>query len=495
MTVQQKKPHTRRPRKATPDDDIPWITAILTYLAYAIYILLGHIHDFISKHILRKHFAPAEKGYAPLLFPQEYFYARRLFGRIKDCWDRPICSDPGAVITVMERTAKRSRWDFSLDQTGTTIRSLNLGSYNYLGFAETSGKCLEEVVEATHKYGISCCSAREEVGTMDLHRELDKRVAEFVGKEDAITFAMGYGTNATTIPALIGKGGLIISDALNHASIVVGCRASGAKIKTFKHNDTEDLERVLRQSIAEGQPRTHRHWKKILIIVEGIYSMEGEILALPEIVALKKKYKAYLYVDEAHSIGALGKSARGVCDYWGVDPKDVDILMGTFTKSFGSIGGYIAGDRDLIEYLRQTSLASVYDTAMSPGCVRMILSAFDVITGADGTDDGQKRVQALADNSIYFRNRLKEMGFRVIGDGASPVIPLMLYHPSKIAAFSRECLHAGIAVVVVGFPATSLLASRARFCMSAAHDRETLDKALAAIDEIGNRLMLKYGEL
>jgi serine palmitoyltransferase len=177
-----------------------------------------------------------------------------------------------------------------------------------------------------------------------LHAQLEKKVAQFVGKEDAIIFDMGYATNSTSIPSLIGKGGLIISDSLNHASIVMGCRSTGAKIKVFRHNDPEDLERVLRQSIAEGQPRTHRDWKKILVVVEGIYSMEGEILRLPEIVAVKKKYKAYLYVDEAHSIGALGKTARGVCDYWGVDPADVDILMGTFTKSFGSVGGYIASD-------------------------------------------------------------------------------------------------------------------------------------------------------
>jgi len=235
--------------------------------------------------------------------------------------------------------------------------------------------------------------------------------------------------------------------------------------------------------------------KKILIVVEGIYSMEGEICALPEIVAVKKKYKAYLYVDEAHSIGALGRNAKGVCDYYGIDPADVDVLMGTFTKSFGSIGGYIAGSKELITYLKQTSFVHAYATSMSVGCARMILSALDVITGADGTDEGARRIKALRDNSNYFRRRLREEGFRIMGDPDSPIIPLLLYHPAKICLFSRECLKAHIAVVVVGFPAVPLLAARTRFCMSADHNIEILEKAVDSISRIGDKLLLKYGEI
>jgi serine palmitoyltransferase len=379
--------------------------------------------------------------------------------------------------------------------TGEKVPAINLGSYNYLGFAENAGKCIDHVIDAVHTYGIGPAGRKTEVGNMDIHSDLERRVANFVGKEDAIVFSMGYATNSTSLPALAGPGGLIISDSLNHASIVVGCRTSGAKIKTFKHNDPQDLERVIRQAIAEGQPRTHRNWRKILIVVEGIYSMEGEILRLPEIIEIKKKYKAYLYVDEAHSIGALGSHAKGVCDYYGIDPKEVDVLMGTFTKSFGSVGGYIAGDRNLIRYLRQTSYSSVYEETMSVPCVRMIISSLDVITGADGTDEGQKRITALRENSNFFRNRLKELGFRVAGDEDSPVIPMMLYHPAKIAGFSRLCLLENVAVVVVGFPATSLLASRARFCISAGHTREHLERALDSISQIGDRLMLKYGDV
>lgn len=484
--------------KPLPQDDIPLWTLIWTYWAFILGICLAHLRNFtnwLSVATGRSEEDPAfvsQEGFAPLLKAKEYFYTRYFFGRLRDCWDRPICSRPGAVFDLIGREFDGSLYG-SFKYTGEKMRAINLGSYNYLGFAENAGKCIDDTIEAVHKYGISTCGRRMETGSMDLHRRLEKRMAEFVGKEDAIVFNMGYATNSTSIAALIGKGGLIISDSLNHASIVTGCRSTGAKIKVFQHNDPADLERVLRESIAEGQPRTHRDWTKILIIVEGIYSMEGEILRLPEIVALKKKYKAYLYVDEAHSIGALGRHARGVCDYWGVNPADVDILMGTFTKSFGSVGGYIAADKEVIRHLRQHSLGSVYQSGMSLPCVQMILSALDVITGADGTDDGQRRINALRENGNFFRRKLKEMGFRIIGSEDSPVIPLMLFHPAKIAGFSRAALEENLAVVVVGFPATSLLGSRARFCVSAAHTKDQLERALESISAIGDRLMLKYG--
>jgi len=321
---------------------------------------------------------------------------------------------------------------------------------------------------------------------------VESKIAKFVGKEDAIVLAMGYGTNSTTIPSFVGKGGLIISDALNHASLIMGCRSSGAKVTIFRHNDPKNLEKVLRKAIAEGQPRTHRPWTKILIVVEGIYSMEGEILALKEIVALKKKYKAYLYVDEAHSIGAIGPHGRGVCDYYGVDPADIDVLMGTFTKSFASIGGYIAGSKEMINYLRKTSFSSIYDCSMSPGCCQQILSALNVITGADGTKDGEKRITTLRENSLYFRQRLSAMGFILLGNYDSPVIPVLIGAPSKISKFSRHCLSRHVAVVVVGFPATPLVTSRVRFCMSAAHTRADLDYALDVIREVGELAHIKY---
>jgi len=245
---------------------------------------------------------------------------------------------------------------------------------------------------------------------------------------------------------------LILSDELNHASLILGARLSGATVKTFKHNDPKDLEDKLKKHVVEGHPLTRRPWKKILIIVEGIYSMEGSIVRLPEIIALKKKYKAYLFLDEAHSIGALGEHGRGVVDYWGCNPKDVDVLMGTFTKSFGSAGGYIAGTKELINYLRINSHATCYASSMSPPVTAQILKTLQIIMGNDGSVDGQARIKQIAENTRYFRQNLVKMGFIVYGNDDSPVVPVMLYMISKTSAFSRLMLERGIAVVVVGFP-------------------------------------------
>lgn len=263
-----------------------------------------------------------KNGYALLFKSWESFYTRRLYHRIQDCWNRPIASSPGAHIEVMERVSHDS--NCSLATTGRTIKCLNVGSYNYLGFADDwKETCRDDVVGALDKWPVSMCSSRMDLGTTKLHDELEKIVARFLGKEAAIVYAMGYGTNATTIPAIMGPETLIVSDALNHTSIVNGARAAPSNIRVFRHNDASNLEEVLREAIVKGQPKHHRPWKKILVMVEGIYSMEGDICKLPDIVKVCKKYKAYTYVDEAHSIGALGPTGRGVCEQTGVDPKDI----------------------------------------------------------------------------------------------------------------------------------------------------------------------------
>jgi serine palmitoyltransferase len=235
-----------------------------------------------------------------------------------------------------------------MSEPRSTKKCINLGSYNYLGFAETKGPCIDSAIESTRKLGLSACSTIQEMGTLSIHRELEATVAEFLGVEAAFVVGMGFATNSLNLPRLITKGCLVISDEFNHASLILGLRLSGASTKVFKHNNMENLESILRHAIIHGDVRTRRPWKKIFIVVEGIYSMEGTIVPLPEIVALKKKYGAYLYLDEAHSVGAMGPRGRGVVDYYGLNPSDVDILMGTFTKSFGSAGGYIAGSKKLV---------------------------------------------------------------------------------------------------------------------------------------------------
>jgi len=473
---------------------IPLLTAIQVYFGWGLLLLMGRIRDFFSHLCVKRAKPPA--GYAPIVNDFEDFYTRRAYGRIHDCWNRPICSAPSAYIDIIERERVNgpfNSYTSKLRETGRVVRALNLGSYNYLGFGDADSPTRDAVLESLEQYSVSTCSARPELGTTRLHEELEELVARYVGKEASMIFGMGFGTNATGLPALVGPGSLIISDANNHASIVTGARNSGAKIAVFKHNDMKDLERLIRKSIIEGQPRTRRPWKKILIVVEGIYSMEGEFCPLPEIVALKKKYKCYLYVDEAHSIGAVGPRGRGVCDHFGVDPADVDILMGTFTKSFGAVGGYICASKQVIDHLKRACAGSLYSASISPPACRQIIEAFKIILGEDGTDLGQKKLKAIYDNANFFREQLKERGFHVLGHQGSPIVPLMLYVPSRIKAFSLEALAHGIAVVVVGFPATPLLLSRARFCISAAHTREDLEKALEQIDRIGDVLGLKYG--
>ena len=418
---------------------------------------------------------------------------RRLFARIRDCWDRPICSKPGSFIDVMERGPDPPEMDqSSLKCTGKVRNCINLGSYNYLGFADGNQWITDHVLESIDQYGVGVCGPRVNYGTTTLHSQLERLVANFVGKEDALVFGMGFQTNSTVLPALVGKGGLIISDSLNHSSLVCGCKCSPAKIMMFRHNDMAHLEQIIREAIANGQPRTRRPWTKILIVVEGIYSMEGEICNLPEILRIKKKYNCYVYMDEAHSIGALGPKGKGICDHWGIDPAEIEILMGTFTKSFGGVGGYIAANKDIVAHIRSSSYAMYYDSSLPPGCCVQALRAMMVITGEDGTDIGEQKLTNLKRNSNYFRKRLTEEGLTTLGDYDSPVIPLMLYLPAMIAAFSRECFKQNIATVVVGFPATPLLLARSRFCISAGHTIEDLEDAVKKISYIGDTLLLKY---
>lgn len=505
---------------------LPLFAAYTTYLGYAVIIMCGHIRDLFARLLGHGRYLRSQtpfnsdnlQSYAPLLKSWENFYTRRLYHRIQDCFNRPIASNPGATIHVLERVsddgnktmellgtledldnnAQRENYTQSphfveVSEKRVARECLNLGSYNYLGFGDDWHlTCKKDVVGSLENFPVSNSSCRNEFGTTKLHRDLEELVARFLGKEDALALNMGFNTNCTTIPALVGRGDLLISDELNHTSIVNGARASGAAIRTFRHNDTQHLESILKEAIIMGRPRTRRPWGKILVVVEGIYSMEGEYCDLSNIVRVCKKYGAFVYLDEAHSIGAMGPTGRGCSEYCGVDTADIDIMMGTFTKSFGGMGGYIAGSKDVISYLRRRCAGSAYHNSLSPVVCQQVISSFKVVMGEDGTNIGKQKIQALRDNSNYFRMRLQEMGLTVLGHFDSPIMPVMLYNPTKIAAFSRECYKRGLAVVVVGFPAVPILTSRARFCISAGHTREQLDRALNEIDEVADILKLKY---
>ncbi|XP_063240412.1 serine palmitoyltransferase 2 [Bacillus rossius redtenbacheri] len=484
------KHEAKKRRSKESFEPVPLYTAVMTYLGFYLLMFLGYFNQlFFTPKVAKER---NREGYVPLYDKFESFYLRYVYRRVKDCWNRPICSVPGAEVVLKDRITRDYGWTFEF--TGTQTKCLNLGSYNYLGFAEKTGKCADSAIEAIHEYGLAMCSPVHEIGVHKLIAELERTTARFLGVEDAVVFGMGFATNALNLPSFLSKGCLVLSDEKNHASLILGLRLSGATIRVFKHNNMECLEDLLRRAVLYGQPATRRPWEKILIVVEGVYSMEGSIVNLPEVIALKKKYKAYLYLDEAHSIGAMGGRGRGVTDYYRCDVGDVDILMGTFTKSFGSAGGYIAGSKRLVNFLRVNSHAACYASSMSPPIAQQIITSMKMIMGEDGGIDGQKRVLQLARNTRYFRRRLKQMGVITYGNEDSPVVPLLVYMFSKIGAVVRTLTSKNIATVGVGFPATPLMEGRIRFCLSAAHTKEQLEKALNVIEEIADTLGLRYSQ-
>ncbi|KAF0027316.1 hypothetical protein F2P81_020057 [Scophthalmus maximus] len=414
--------------------------AVMTYLGFGIVTLFGYLRDFLRAVGLEKcHLAQEreeQKEFVPLYQDFENFYTRNLYMRVRDNWNRPVCSLPGPVFDLMERVSDDYNWTFRL--TGRTIHNaINMGSYNYLGFAENNADFLKTVADKTRQYGVGVCSTRQEIGNLKIHEDLEKLVASFLGVESSMTFGMGFATNSMNIPALVGKGCLILSDELNHTSLILGARLSGATIRVFKHNSKSghflnltwvivnkntihNIVKIIKQNVFDA----------LRFSVEEI--MEGSVVRLPEIIALKKKYKAYLYLDEAHSIGAVGPSGRGVTELFGVNQADVDVMMGTFTKSFGAAGGYIAGKKELVDYLRSHSHSAVYSSAMSPPVTEQIIRAMKCIMGKDGSTEGIKRIRQLAENTRYFRARLKEMGFIIYGNDDSPVVPILLYMPGKV---------------------------------------------------------------
>lgn len=531
------------PIEAIHERDPPYYILLSTYVSYLILICLGHVRDFIGKRLKAKAYRELRphSGYAPLTSDFDSFYTRRLKQRMAECFNQPVTGVAGRTIMLVDRTSDDQNASYRL--LGTRTRVLNISSYNYLGFAQGKGGCADAVEEGIRRYGVSTCGSRLEGGSSDLHTTAEALVAKFVGKEDAIIASMGFATNSTMIPALVGKGCLIISDELNHASIRFGVRLSGASVRMFKHNDMKALEALLREVISQGQPRTHRPWKKILLIVEGLYSMEGTMVNLPEVIKLKQRYKFNLFIDEAHSIGALGPNGRGVVDYFGIDPKHVDILMGTFTKSFGAAGGYIAGSKTLISHLRLRSHSGPYAEAMTPPVLVQILASMASIMGvspasltssshttlrpvasnessqalmtshpgpapasmipnwmtlpsalSDGSE-GKNRLRRLAFNARYLHRGLDKLGFITYGHPSSPIVPLLLFNPGKMCMFHRMMLRrkTPIIVVVVAYPATPLVTSRVRFCVSASHTKEDIDIVLRACDEVGDWLDLKHG--
>lgn len=343
---------------------------------------------------------------------------------------------------------------------------LMFGSNAYLGLTNHP-KVKQAAIEAIEKYGTGCAGSRFLNGTLDLHVQLEKRLAEFVGKEDAIVYSTGFQVNLGVVSCLTGREDYIIWDELDHASIIEGHRLSFSTKLKYKHNDMDSLEKQLQKCEPD---------KIKLIVIDGVFSMEGDIANLPEIVALAKKYNASIMVDEAHGVGVLGKQGRGTCDHFGVTD-DVDLIMGTFSKSFASIGGFIASDKDTINYLRHNSRSYIFSASNTPAATAAANAALDIMLNEP------ERIERLWDLTNYALKGFREMGCE-IGHTSTPIIPLYIRDNDLTFLIVKELFEAGIFVNPVVSPAVAPQDTLIRFSLMATHTKEQLDRALESIQAI-----------
>ena len=345
-----------------------------------------------------------------------------------------------------------------------------LGSNAYTGLTGDE-RVIEAGVQAMRRYGAGCAGSRFLNGTLDLHVELEKELAEFVGNDEALCFSTGFTVNSGVIPALLGPHDYVICDDRDHASIVDGRRLSMAKQLRYKHNDMEDLERKL-QKCEENAVK--------LIVVDGVFSMEGDLCDLPKIIELKKKYGATVMVDEAHGVGVFGRQGRGVCDHFGLTD-DVDLIMGTFSKSLASIGGFIAADSAIIDYLRHTARTYIFSASNTPAATASALEALRILKSEP------ERLEALWEVTNYALKRFKEEGFE-IGDTESPIIPLYVRDLEKTFAATAMAFEAGVFINPVVPPACHPTDTLVRIALMANHTHEQVDRAVAALVGVFRKL-------
>ena len=349
-------------------------------------------------------------------------------------------------------------------------RVLNLCSNNYLGLANDP-RLAEAARRAIETHGIGPAAVRTIAGTMDLHLELERRLATFKGVEAAITFQSGFNANLATIPALVGKGDFIFSDELNHASIIDGARLSRAEIVRYAHNDPADLRRVI-----EATPATGRR----LIVTDGVFSMDGDIAPLPAIYEVAREHDILLMVDDAHGEGVLGKGGRGIVDHFGLHGK-VDIEVGTMSKAFGVVGGVVAGKQIIIDWLRQRARPFLFSSAMTVPDVAACLASVDIL------EHSTELVERLWHNAEFFKREMRALGFDT-GLTQTPIVPVMLGEAPLAQAFSRALFEAGVFAMAIGFPTVPKGKARIRVMSSAAHSQSDLEQALAAFEQVGRQL-------
>jgi len=350
-------------------------------------------------------------------------------------------------------------------------RVLNLCSNNYLGLCSDPRLCAK-AKEYIDKYGVGPGAVRTIAGTMSIHIELEKKLAAFKGAEAAIVVQSGFCANLSAIPPLVGKDDLIFSDELNHASIIDGCRLSRAEIVRYAHCDVKDLEAKLKEYAG-------RNCRK-LIVTDGVFSMDGDIAPLPEIVDLADKYGAMVMVDDAHGEGVLGRGGRGIVEHFGLGDR-VDVEVGTLSKAFGVVGGFVAGSASLVEYLRQKARPNLFSSALTVPDVAANIAAVDILEESDDL------VKKLWENGNYLKQCLKERGFD-IGRSQTPITPIMVGDANKAKEFSLKLFDEGIFIQSIAYPTVPLGKARLRAMVSAAHSRKDLDFAVDKFTKVGKAL-------
>jgi glycine C-acetyltransferase len=350
---------------------------------------------------------------------------------------------------------------------------INLSSNNYLGLT-THPKLRRAAIDATRKFGVGSGAVRTIAGTMKMHMDLEAQIASFKKVEACVVFQSGFTANAGTVSAILGKEDLVISDELNHASIIDGCRLSRATIKVFKHKDAADCERVLQET---------NDWNgKKLLITDGVFSMDGDIANLPALCDLAEKYNCIMMVDDAHASGVLGNRGRGTIDHHNCHDR-VDIQVGTLSKAIGSIGGYVCGSRDLIDFLHQRARPFLFSTSHPPSVTATCQAAFELLD----SEAGDKLIKKLWANTKFFKRKLKKLGFDT-GKSETPITPIMVGEAAKAFQFSRELFAEGVFAGAIGFPTVPEGKARLRTIVTATHKRADLERAAEIIGRVGKKL-------
>jgi glycine C-acetyltransferase len=350
-------------------------------------------------------------------------------------------------------------------------RVLNFCSNNYLGLANHP-RLVQAARDAADRYGVGPAAVRSIAGTLEIHHELERRLAAFKGVEAAISFQSGFNANLGTIPALVGKDDAIFSDELNHASIIDGSRLSGAKIIRYAHCDPGDLERALSEQ-RSAYPRA-------LVITDGVFSMDGDIAPLDQVYEVAQRHDAILMVDDAHGEGVLGRGGRGIVDHFGLHGK-VDVEIGTLSKAFGVVGGLVAGSTLVVEWLRQRGRPFLFSSAMTAPDTAACIAALDLL------EESTELVDRLWENARYFKEEMRRLGFNT-GNSTTPITPVMLGEAPLAQQFSRELFEAGVFAMAIGFPTVPRGKARIRVMISAAHQKEDLDRGLGAFARVGRSL-------